>query len=117
MTAELAAPTPSSVASYDPEPPSTARPAGHRAPDYLAAVEQAKEEIQAGEAFQIVVSQRFEARTAADALDIYRVLRRENPSPYMYLLRCPVPTVVRRGLRRRRLQPGGPGQGRPATAR
>ena len=45
------------------------------------------EEIRAGEAFQIVVSQRFEVDTTADALDIYRVLRLTNPSPYMYLLR------------------------------
>jgi anthranilate synthase component 1 len=34
-----------------------------------------------------VVSQRFEVETAADPLDIYRVLRTTNPSPYMYLLR------------------------------
>jgi anthranilate synthase component I len=34
-----------------------------------------------------VVSQRFEVDTTADALDIYRVLRLTNPSPYMYLLR------------------------------
>jgi len=54
---------------------------------YLAAVERAKEEIRAGEAFQVVVSQRFELATSASALDIYRVLRVTNPSPYMYLLR------------------------------
>jgi anthranilate synthase component 1 len=50
-------------------------------------VRAAIEEIKAGEAFQIVVSQRFEVETSADALDIYRVLRLTNPSPYMYLLR------------------------------
>ncbi|MGW0519426.1 anthranilate synthase component I [Crossiella sp. NPDC003009] len=55
--------------------------------DYRAAVETAKEAIRAGEAFQIVVSQRFEVDTEADALDVYRVLRTTNPSPYMYLLR------------------------------
>jgi anthranilate synthase component I len=55
--------------------------------DYLAAVERTKEEIRAGEAFQVVVSQRFEMPTAASALDVYRVLRLTNPSPYMYLLR------------------------------
>ena len=55
--------------------------------DYLDAVERAKEEIRAGEAFQVVVSQRFEIDTDASALDIYRVLRVTNPSPYMYLLR------------------------------
>ena len=35
----------------------------------------------------MVVSQRFEADCAADPLDVYRVLRATNPSPYMYLLR------------------------------
>jgi anthranilate synthase component 1 len=54
---------------------------------FQAAVERAIEEIRAGECFQIVVSQRFERATAADPLDIYRVLRTTNPSPYMYLLR------------------------------
>ena len=41
----------------------------------------------AGEAFQIVLSQRFEMECASDALDIYRMLRLNNPSPYMYLFR------------------------------
>ena len=45
------------------------------------------EQIRAGEAFQIVASQRFELATQADPLDVYRMLRRQNPSPYMYLLR------------------------------
>lgn len=55
--------------------------------DYAAAVRSAKEAIRAGEAFQIVVSQRFEMPIQADPLDVYRVLRTTNPSPYMYLLR------------------------------
>ncbi len=54
---------------------------------FQASVERAIEEIRAGECFQIVVSQRFERATAADPLDVYRVLRTTNPSPYMYLLR------------------------------
>ena len=57
--------------------------------DYLAAVAVAKEHIRAGDAFQIVLSQRFEADCPADALDVYRVLRAQNPSPYMYLFRMP----------------------------
>jgi anthranilate synthase component 1 len=88
MTEQVAAPTPSSVASYAPEAISQHRSRTPR-PDYLAAIARAKEEIQAGEAFQVVVSQRFEAATSADALDIYRVLRQTNPSPYMYLVRLP----------------------------
>jgi anthranilate synthase component 1 len=59
--------------------------------EHYAAVERAKEAIRAGEAFQVVVSQRFEMPTDADALDIYRVLRTTNPSPYMYLLRLSAP--------------------------
>ena len=55
--------------------------------EFRAAVEAAVEEIRAGEAFQIVVSQRFEVPCAADPLDVYRILRRSNPSPYLYLLR------------------------------
>ena len=86
MQADLAGPTPSYVVQAD--------RAAHRDPvrqrssaAYREAVEQAKEDIHAGEAFQIVVSQRFELTTAATALDIYRVLRYSNPSPYMYLVR------------------------------
>jgi anthranilate synthase component I len=55
--------------------------------EYQKAVETAKEAIRAGEGFQIVVAQRFERATPADPLDVYRVLRATNPSPYMYLLR------------------------------
>ena len=57
------------------------------AEDFRAKVEIAKEEIRAGEAFQIVISQRFSAEVTADSLDIYRALRLSNPSPYMYLFR------------------------------
>ncbi|MFF5102429.1 anthranilate synthase component I [Streptomyces sp. NPDC000134] len=56
-------------------------------PDFREAVEDIKERIRAGEAFQVVPSQRFETPCAASALDVYRVLRATNPSPYMYLLR------------------------------
>ncbi len=66
--------------------------------DYQAAVRAAQEHIRAGDAFQVVVSQRFDADlTGADgdlavqALRIYRVLRATNPSPYMYLLHLPTP--------------------------
>jgi anthranilate synthase component 1 len=52
-------------------------------------VEQAKEDIRAGEVFQVVLSQRFSTPCPADALDVYRALRSSNPSPYMYLLRLP----------------------------
>ncbi len=64
--------------------------------DYTATVERAKEHIRSGDAFQIVLSQRFSAPCDAAALDVYRVLRSTNPSPYMYLIRVPaVPGEIR----------------------
>ncbi|MFG2144638.1 anthranilate synthase component I [Streptomyces sp. NPDC048696] len=56
-------------------------------PAYQDAVEDIKERIRAGEAFQVVPSQRFETPCHAGALDVYRVLRATNPSPYIYLFR------------------------------
>lgn len=55
--------------------------------EYCERVLHAKSEIISGEAFQIVLSQRFSMDCPADALDVYRMLRLNNPSPYMYLLR------------------------------
>ncbi|CAB5102678.1 MAG: anthranilate synthase component I [Actinobacteria bacterium] len=55
--------------------------------DFKSKILEAKEEILAGEAFQIVLSQRFSMECTADALDVYRMLRLNNPSPYMYLFR------------------------------
>jgi len=49
-------------------------------------VKRAKQYIRDGEAIQIVLSQRFDTDLAAEPLDIYRALRRINPSPYMYYL-------------------------------
>jgi anthranilate synthase component 1 len=49
-------------------------------------VRKAKDYIRAGDAFQIVVSQRAERPTSASALELYRALRRVNPSPYLFLL-------------------------------
>ncbi len=62
--------------------------------DYQSAVEVAKEYIRAGDIFQVVLSQRFEFELDADPLDVYRVLRQINPSPYMFLLRSPDLTLV-----------------------
>jgi anthranilate synthase component 1 len=49
-------------------------------------VAKAREYIIEGEAIQIVLSQRLSRRTSAQALDIYKALRRINPSPYMFFL-------------------------------
>ncbi len=56
------------------------------AQEYLEVVEEAKEHIAAGECFQIVPSQRFTLETQADPFAVYRVLRRVNPSPYLYCI-------------------------------
>ncbi|GAB4824514.1 Allatostatins [Cleaved into: Allatostatin-1 [Ancistrocladus abbreviatus] len=56
--------------------------------EYKNAVLQAKEHIQAGDIFQIVLSQRFERRTFADPFEVYRALRIVNPSPYMAYLQA-----------------------------
>jgi anthranilate synthase component 1 len=86
MEADLAKPAESSVSTIDSDvTPMASEGLGRAA--YMAAVERAKEHIRAGDAFQIVLSQRFELSTEADALDVYRTLRAKNPSPYMYLLR------------------------------
>ena len=55
--------------------------------EFITKVDFIKEEIRSGEAFQVVLSQRFEMASKADAFDIYRVLREQNPSPYMYLFK------------------------------
>jgi anthranilate synthase component I len=54
--------------------------------EYERSVVRAKEYIRAGDAFQIVLSQRAERPTSATALELYRSLRRVNPSPYLFLL-------------------------------
>jgi anthranilate synthase component 1 len=54
--------------------------------DYEAGVRRAQDLIRAGDAFQIVLSQRAERPTGVSALALYRSLRRINPSPYHFLL-------------------------------
>jgi anthranilate synthase component I len=54
---------------------------------YEQMVRDGKEYIAAGDAFQIVLSQRFTRKTSAQPLAVYRALRMLNPSPYMFLLR------------------------------
>jgi anthranilate synthase component 1 len=77
-------------AAFELEP---SRPARRQPPrrfpsqlDYERSVRRAKEHIRAGDAFQIVLSQRAERPTSASALELYRSLRRVNPSPYLFLL-------------------------------
>ncbi|NRD25981.1 anthranilate synthase component I [Frigoribacterium sp. VKM Ac-2836] len=54
--------------------------------EYAHAIERSKQFIHDGDVFQVVVSQRFDHGVTAEPLDVYRVLRTLNPSPYMYLV-------------------------------
>jgi anthranilate synthase component I len=85
---ELAALFAEPLASGDRDVPLDGR-APRRFPDraaYEARVREAKAYIRAGDAYQIVLSQRAERRTGASALSLYRAVRRINPSPYLFLL-------------------------------
>jgi anthranilate synthase component 1 len=63
--------------------------------DYQAAVRRIQEYIKAGDAFQVVLSQRFDvARDGVDPFDVYRIMRVTNPSPYMFHLEFPEAVVT-----------------------
>ncbi len=63
-------------------------------PQFESAVEKCKEYIRAGDIFQVVISQRWDRRTTAGPLEIYRALRVINPSPFMFLLQSPGVNLV-----------------------
>jgi anthranilate synthase component 1 len=65
-----------------------------RRPEYLAAVRKAKQYIRAGDIFQVVLSQRFSAKTQAEPFEVYRELRALNPSPYLFYLQLNDVSVV-----------------------
>jgi anthranilate synthase component I len=66
------------------------RPKGHLQPGaYATMVARAKEYIAAGDIFQVVLAQRFTAPFPLPPLDLYRALRRINPSPFLYFLDLP----------------------------
>ncbi|MBC7590785.1 MAG: anthranilate synthase component I [Salinibacterium sp.] len=85
MQAAIAEPTQAWLAEVDlsivPTPIPRTDPA-----DYLAAIDRSKQFIHDGDVFQVVISQRFDHEVTAEPIDVYRVLRTLNPSPYMYLL-------------------------------
>ncbi|MEJ7569507.1 MAG: anthranilate synthase component I family protein [Gaiellaceae bacterium] len=54
--------------------------------EFEAGVRRIQEYIRAGDAYQVVLSQRAERPTGASAVELYRALRRVNPSPYLFLL-------------------------------
>lgn len=85
MQDALAAPVSSPLGTLDWQAPVEATRITSES-DYLAGVEQSKQYIVDGDIFQVVLSQRFDHSCIADPLDVYRVLRHLNPSPYLYLL-------------------------------
>ncbi|MBU3665235.1 MAG: anthranilate synthase component I [Chthoniobacterales bacterium] len=82
---------PTSLKPSSPSIPPTPAPVSSNTgeADFLASVERAKEYIRAGDVFQIVLSQRFATPYTGSPLELYRALRFINPSPYMFLIRCP----------------------------
>ncbi|MDH6236894.1 anthranilate synthase component I [Cryobacterium sp. CG_9.6] len=91
LQARLAAPSAAWLAEVDLTTPAVPDNRTTR-DDFLASVETAKEHIVAGDVFQVVISQRFDQECTAHPIDVYRVLRSLNPSPYMYLLSLESPT-------------------------
>ena len=61
---------------------------------YESIVRKAKEYIAAGDIYQVVLSQRFEAEIGVDAFTVYRALRHVNPSPYMFFIRMGDRSIV-----------------------
>ena len=90
VVARLAGPRPARGAVAPPErvPPDALPVATSSMPDgtYVAAVERIQDHVRAGDTFQTVLSQRLSVPTDVDPLDLYRVLRVINPSPYLFLL-------------------------------
>jgi anthranilate synthase component 1 len=80
----------------------TVPPDGHRLDltsnvsrdEFERMVRTAKEYIAAGDIYQVVLSQRFEAACGADPFTVYRALRHVNPSPYMYFIRIGGRSIV-----------------------
>jgi len=75
-----------STAEIDSGPPDVAVRSNTTPNEFKSMVLRAKEYIAAGDIFQVVLSQRFEAPFALPPFSLYRALRRVNPSPYLYFL-------------------------------
>jgi anthranilate synthase component 1 len=63
-------------------------------PQFEAAVRKCVSYIEAGDIFQVVISQRFQAKVTCDPLELYRTLRVLNPSPFMFYLKSPEVTLI-----------------------
>ena len=91
MQRRLSQPAEAWIAEVDLTTPAEPRPRIAPA-DFEAAVTRSKQFIVDGDVFQVVISQRFDHDASAHPIDVYRVLRTLNPSPYMYLLSLESPT-------------------------
>lgn len=60
----------------------------------MKAVNAVKEKILAGDAYQVVLSQKFKRQTSAEPINIYRALRTTNPSPYMFYIKLGAETLI-----------------------
>lgn len=89
----LRAPTASTLSSRV-EPDAVEAPSNMSPDQFLSMVASCKQYIVDGDIFQVVVGQRFDVEVTATALEVYRVLRALNPSPYMYLLESRGPDGV-----------------------
>ncbi len=92
--ADMERPAPASAPPPENLPAATAVQSNTTHAEYLAIVERAKEYIRAGDAFQIVPSQRFRLPFALPSIALYRALRRLNPSPFLYHLAFPGFAIV-----------------------
>lgn len=90
LEARLAAPRSTQAARPDFAAAPTPSPRVARA-EFMGMVERSKDFIRDGDVFQVVLSQRFDHELRAAPIDVYRVLRVLNPSPYMYLLALETP--------------------------
>ncbi len=91
LTKKLREPTPdiADIAPFAPTDSTVSESdfvSGFTKPEYEAAVEKVKQYVLAGDVMQVVPSQRLSIGFEAEPLNLYRALRRLNPSPYMYYM-------------------------------
>jgi len=91
ITARLKRPLPTHPAPLPNKPPEETQDFDSAFPreEFEESVRKAKEYIASGDIFQVVISRRIHRCTRAQPFDIYRALRRINPSPYMFYLELP----------------------------
>ena len=85
---------PNLASGNSPQPASNQFSSNWKKEDFLKAVDAVKEKILAGDAYQVVLSQKFTRQTSAEAINIYRALRTTNPSPYMFYIKFGAKTLI-----------------------